>query len=107
MEQLFWTTEKFIKDQVDITCLSTVDWNQVYVEKIISLCDRAVHILKSKTHVFANSVLCLRGISAAPVQAWKDKIKWHLETCYLKDLDRVEEEPMEFEWKIFTEFTML
>ena len=34
-------------------------------------------IVKSKTFVFADSVLCLGGISTEPVQAWKDKIKWY------------------------------
>ena len=52
------------------------------------LCDRAVHIANSKTHVFADSVLCLRSLSDKPVEAWKDRTKWFLETRYLKDLDR-------------------
>ena len=71
------------------------------------LCDRAVHIIKSKAHVFADSVLCLERISDQPVQAWRDKIKWYLETRYLKDLDRIDGEPMEFEWKNFPGFTTL
>ena len=71
------------------------------------LCDGAVHITKSKTCVFADSVLCLGGISTAPVQAWKDKIKWSSETRSLKDLDRTDGESMEFEWTIFPGFTTL
>ena len=71
------------------------------------LCDRAVRIMKSKKYVFADSVLCLGGISTAPVQARKHKIKWYLETRCLKDLDRIDGEPMEFEWKIHPGFTTL
>ena len=71
------------------------------------LCDRAVHIANSKTHVFADSVLCLRSLSDKPVEAWKDRTKWFLETRYLKDLDRIDGEPMEFEWTIFPGFTTL
>ena len=56
---------------------------------------------------FSDSVLCLGGISDQPVQAWKNKIKWYLETRYLKDLSRMDGEPMEFEWKIFTGFTTM
>ena len=66
------------------------------------------HILScnlSWTRLFA--VLCLGGIRTAPVQAWKDKIKWYLETCYLKDLDRIDGEPMKFEWKNCPGFTTL
>ena len=57
--------------------------------------------MNSKTYVFSDSVLCLGGISPEPVQAWKDKIKWYLETCYLKELDRIGGEQMEFEWTNF------
>ena len=71
------------------------------------LCDRAVHIVKSQTYVFADLVLCLGGISTVPIQAWEDKIKWYLETRYLKDLDRIDGEPMELEWTIFPGFTAL
>ena len=50
-------------------------------------------------YVFPDSVLCLGGISDQPVEAWKNKIKWYLETRYLKDLNRIDGEQMEFEWK--------
>ena len=50
-----------------------IDWNQPVWRESSLLCDRAVHILKSKTYVFADSVPCLGGVSTAPVQAWKDK----------------------------------
>ena len=39
-------------------------------------------------------MLCLGGISPEPVQAWKDKSKWYLETRYLKELDRIDGEQM-------------
>ena len=63
--------------------------------------------MKSETYVSSDSVLCLGNISPEPAQAWKYKIKWHLETRYLKDLDRIDGEPMEFEWKNFPGFTTL
>ena len=59
------------------------------------LCDRAFRIMQS-----------LGGISPEPVRAWKDKIKWYLESRYLKELDRNDGEPMEFEWRNFTGFTI-
>ena len=63
--------------------------------------------MKSKTNVFSDSMLCLGGISTAPVQAWKDKFKWYLEIRYLQELDRIDSEPMEFEWTNFPGFTTL
>ena len=71
----------------------------------MSLCDRAVHIMKSKIHVFADSVLCLGCICTAPVKAWKNK--WYLEARYLKELDRTDGEPMEFDWENLSGFTTL
>ena len=52
-------------------------------------------------------MLCLGGINPEPVQAWKDKTKWYLETRYLKELDQIDAEQMEFEWEIFPGFTTL
>ena len=59
------------------------------------LTDRAVQFAIAKTYVFSHPVLCLGGISDEPVEAW-----WFLETRCLKDVDRIDGEPMEFEWKI-------
>ena len=60
-----------------------------------------------KTYVFSDSVLCLGGISDEPVKAWESRIKWFSETCYLKDLDRIDGEHMEFEWNFFPGVTTL
>ena len=60
-----------------------------------------------KPYVFADSVLCLGSISDQSVEAWKNKIKGYLENRYLKDLNRIDGEPMEFEWKMFPGFTTL
>ena len=62
--------------------------------------------MKSKNYVFSDSVLCLGGISPEPVQSWKDKIKWYLETIS-KNWIEIDREPMEFEWKKFPGFTTL
>ena len=64
-------------------------------------------ITSAKTCVFADSVLCLGSMSDQPVEAWKNKIKLYLETRYVKDLNRIDEEPMEFEWTIFPGFSAL
>ena len=98
--QLFRTTEKLVKEQTEITGLSTINWDQPMCRESSLLCDRAVRIVRSNTCVFSDSVLCLGDISPEPVQAWKDKIKWYLETRFLKELDRIDGEPMEFEWTI-------
>ena len=65
------------------------------------LTDTAVQFATAKTCVFCDSVLCLGGISTEPVQAQKSKIKWFLETRFVKDLDGIDGVPMEFEWRNF------
>ena len=52
-------------------------------------------------------MLCFGSCSDKPAEAWKNKIKWCLETRYLKDLDRIDGEPPELEWKISLGFTTL
>ena len=46
-------------------------------------------------------------MSDQPVEAWKNKIEWYLGNRYLKDLCRIDGEPMEFEWNKFSGFTTL
>ena len=107
VRQLFQTTERLIKDQTEIQRLTTIDWKQPVCKETSLLCDRAVQIANSKTYVFSDSVLCLGNISDKPVEAWEDRIKWFSEARYLKDLDRIDGEPTEFEWNIFPGFSTL
>ena len=67
VKQLFRTTEKLIKDQVEITGLSTINWDQPMWTEPSLLCDRAVRNMKSKSYVFSDSVSCLGGISPEPL----------------------------------------
>ena len=62
---------------------------------------------KKSTYVFADSVLCLGSMRDQPVEACNNRIKWYLENRYLKDLNRIDGEPMEFEWTIWLGFTTL
>ena len=99
--QLFQTTERLTRDQTEITGLSTIDWKQLMWRETSLLCDKAAEITNDKTFVFSDSVLCLGSISAEPVEAIKNKFEWYLETRYLKDLNRIDGEPMEFGWTFF------
>ena len=107
VRQLFQTTERLITDQMEITGLSTIDWKQPMWRETTLLCDRAVQIANSKTYVFSDSVLCLGNISVKPVESWRTGSNGFLETRYLKELDRIDGDPMEFEWKNFSGFTTL
>ena len=96
-----------IKDQKEITGLTTIDNKQPTWSSTTLLYDKAFEITNAKTYVFADSMLWVGGISTEPVQAWETKRKWYLETRYLKELNRIDGVPMEFEWKNFPGFTAL
>ena len=73
VRQLFQTTERLIKDQAEITGLTTIDWKQPMWKETTLLCDRAVQIVNSKAYVFSDAVLCLGSLGDKPVEAWKNK----------------------------------
>ena len=107
LRQSFQVTQRLITDETEITGLTTIDWQHPMWRKTTLLTDKAVQLATAKTYVFSDSVLCLGGISIEAVKAWESRINWFLETRYLKDLDRIDGEPMEFECKIFPGFTTL
>ena len=107
VKQLFQMTGRLITDQTESTGLTTIDWQQPVWKETTLLTDRAVQFATAKTYVLSDSVLCLGGISNEPVEAWESRISWFLETRYLKGLDRIDGEPMEFEWTNFPGFTTL
>ena len=102
-------TRKLITDRIEITGITTIDWQQLIWRKreTTLLTDKAVQFATAETCVFSDSVLCLGRISPEPVKAWESKIKWFVESRYFRVLDRIDREPMDFEWKIFTGFTTL
>ena len=69
--------------------------------------DRAVQLSSAKAQVFSDSVLCMGRIPDTPVSAWKEKIDWFMKSSQCRELDRIDGEPMEFEWRNFTGFTTL
>ena len=84
LKQLFQVTEELIKDQTEISGLTTIDYKELTWRSTTLLCDKAIEITNAKTYVFADSVLCLGSISDRPVEAWKNKIKWYWEICISK-----------------------
>ena len=42
-----------------------------------------------------------------PIEFWKRQIKWYSQNNHIKELNRIDGMPTEFEWKIFPGFTTL
>ena len=74
VKQLFQVTEKLIKNQTEISGLTTIYYEEFTWSATSLLCDKAFQITNAKTYVLADSVLCLRSMNEEPVEAWKGKI---------------------------------
>ena len=78
VNQLIQVTEKLIEDQTEINDLTTIVYRELTWRSTSSLCDNAFEITNAKSYVFADSVLRLGSMRDQLVEAWKNKIKWHL-----------------------------
>ena len=58
---------------------------------------------------FSDSVLCLGKMNENPQSnyEWEDRLTWFKNSPEYRALDNIDVEPMEFEWKIFSRFTIL
>ena len=68
---------------------------------------RACQYSTAEVYVFSDSVLCLGKMGDNPVESWKSKIQWFSENNHFKDMNRIDGQPMEFEWKIFPRLTTM
>ena len=69
--------------------------------------NRAVRLSTAKACVFPDSVLCMGRISESSASAWKQKIDGFMYSFQCRELDRIDWEPMVFDWKNFPGFTTL
>ena len=71
--------------------------------------ERVINLQRTKVYVFSDSVLCLGRIheNAQSNGAWEDRLGWFKSSPEYRNFDRIDGEPMEFEWNIFPGFTTL
>ena len=62
---------------------------------------RACQYSTAKVYVFSDSVLWLVKMGDNPVESWRKQTQWYSANNYLSELNRIDGQPMEFEWKIF------
>ena len=65
--------------------------------------ERIINLQRTKVYVFSDSVLFLGKIHQNPEcnTAWEERIGWITTSQSYRNLDRIDGEPMEFEWNIF------
>ena len=65
---------------------------------------RAYPYSTAKVDVFSDSVFCLGKMGDNPVESWKKQVQWYSDNYFI-ELIRIDGLLLEFEWKIFPEFT--
>ena len=81
------------------------DWQQLVWQRTTLFIDKAVHFAIAKNlRLFRFSVVYGRYQASDSASAWKVKIDWFLNLRQIRELDRIDGEPIEFEWNIFQVF---
>ena len=108
MKQMFDISEKLISEQSGEfygTHWEDSSW------KYLSLFgdEEVIRLQCTKVYVFSDSVLCLGKMNENPQSniAWEVRLTWFKSSPEYRALDRIDGEPMEFEWNIFQGFTTL
>ena len=110
MKQMFDMSEKLITEQsdeiygVETTDLDDSEWKHLFLiggEEVVSLS-------RAKVYVCSDSVLCF-GKELEPTSKYSMRRQIDVVLCSPEytALDRIDGEPMEFEWNIFPGFTTL
>ena len=111
MKQMFDTSEKLVSEQSDeIYGVKTINWEDSSW-KYLSLVgdEQVISLLHTKVYVLSDSVFCLGKMNENPQpnMAWEDGLTWFKSSKEYRALDRIDGEPMEFEWNIFPGFTTM
>ena len=71
--------------------------------------EQVISLQRTKVYVFSDSVLCLDKIheNLQSNSAWEDRLGWFKSSPEYRNFDRIDGEPLEFEWNIFPGFTTL
>ena len=109
---MFDISEKLIVGQSDEIFLSVSNQlGRFFMETIICLVDdeEVISLSHAKVYVFSDSVLCLGKVNQNPTSntACEQQLDWFKDSSQDRALDKIDGEPMEFEWNIFPGFTTL
>ena len=98
LKQMFDISGKLVSEQDEVSRLETIGWEN-HSWKFLSLIgdERIINLQRTKVHVFSDSVLCLG----------KQKLGWIQSSQNYRNFDRIDGEPMEFEWNILPGFNTL
>ena len=102
-KQLFDIFTKLVSEQDEISGLETIGWENHSWRYLSPTGDeRIINLQRTKVYVFSDSVLCLGKILENPQSndAWEQRLGCLKSSSKYKNFDRIDGEPMEFEWSI-------
>ena len=103
--QLFREKEKLVSGQTETVGISVIEFQDLRCVSTSLLHSRAYQSSIAKARVFSDSVLCLGKTGDNLVESWKKQIQWYSDTNCFSELNRIDGQLVEFEWKIFLGFT--
>ena len=110
LKQMFDISTRLVSEQDEISGLETIGWES-HSWKYLSLIggERVFNLQRTKVYVSSDSVLCLGKILENPQlnDAWELRLGWLKSSQNYGNFDRIDGEPMEFEWNIFPGCNML
>ena len=110
LKQMFDISARFVSEQDEISGMETIGWEN-HSWKYVSLIgdERVINLQRAKVYVFSDYVLCLGKIFKNPQSndAWEERLGWFNSSQAYRNLDRIDGEPIEFEWNIFKGYTTL
>ena len=105
--QLFRDTEKLVRGQTETTGISIINFQGLGGYRQAYCTGRTYQHSTAKDYVISDSVLCLGKMGDNAVESWKRQIQWYSDNNYFNELNRIDGQPMEFEWKIFPGLTKM
>ena len=90
--------------------MKTINWESSSWKYLSLIGDeQVISLQRTKVYVFSDAVLCLGKMNENPRSniAWEERLEWFKSSPEYRTLDRIDGEPMEFEWNIFPGFNTL
>ena len=104
LKQMFDISTKLVSEQDEISGMETISWEN-HSWRYLSLFgdERIINLQRTKVYVFSDCVLCLGKIfeNRESNEAWEQRLGWIKSSQNYTNFDRIDGEPMEFEWNMF------
>ena len=110
MKQMFDISAKLVSEQDEMHGVKTISWEDSSWKYLSLISDeQVISLQRTKVYVFSDSLLCLGKMNENPQSnmAREDILTWFKSSPEYRALDRIDGEPIEFEWHIFPGFTTL